>query len=192
MIDKSERKATVERQGTIIVVRMTGGADCLWLNMYLDTDAGQMTCDSDIGFYSYHWGRAVTKHKDFASFCCEWLADEHWLLRKCIGEQHVPIDFDKEATVEALRKMYTEYYEGEDVDATDFEDVIDEANAYDDSNTWSVALQCYAYARDVELPEEWWECIVNGYTPWQKRFAEICREVIVPELEKLIGGVSDG
>lgn len=33
MIDKSKRKATVEQAGSVVVVRMTGGPDCLWLNM---------------------------------------------------------------------------------------------------------------------------------------------------------------
>ena len=54
MIDKSKRKATVEQNGNMVVVRMTGGPDCLWLNMYLDTVDWQMTCDSDIGFYAYN------------------------------------------------------------------------------------------------------------------------------------------
>ena len=33
MIDKSLRKATVEHYGDLIVVRMMGGGDCLWLNL---------------------------------------------------------------------------------------------------------------------------------------------------------------
>ena len=184
MIDKTKRKATAQRNGDIVVIRMTGGPDCLWLNMYLDTAAGQMTCDSDIGFYSYHWGSTITKNRDFVSFCCEWLADKNWLLRKCISEQHVPLYLDKTATVEALRKMYAEYYEDEDIDTTDFEDMLGDC-PYDDKDSWCVALTYSASAHDVELPEEWWECIVEGYSPWQKRFAEICREVIVPALMQL-------
>ena len=31
-----------------------------------------------------------------------------------------------------------------------------------------------------------WESIVEDYKNWQKRFAEICREVIVPELKRMI------
>lgn len=185
MIDKSKRKAEVCRNGAIVAIYMTGGPDCLWMNMYLDTDTWLMTCDSDIGFYSYHWRRNAGKD-GFLKLCIQWLSDEAWLLRKCIGERNAPLEFDKSATVEALREMYAEYYEGEDVDTTDFEDVIDYACAYDDKNAWCAALTATADARYVELPEEWWECIVEAYSPWQKRFAEICREVIVPELEKLV------
>lgn len=54
MIDKSLCKAKAERYGNLIVVRMTGCGDCLWMNMYLDGDVGQMTCDSDIGSYAYY------------------------------------------------------------------------------------------------------------------------------------------
>ena len=39
MIDKTLRKATAERHGPMVVIRMTGGGfDCLWLNMYLDCE----------------------------------------------------------------------------------------------------------------------------------------------------------
>lgn len=36
-----------------------------------------------------------------------------------------------------------------------------------------------------------WESIVEDYTPQQKRFAEICREVIVQELKRMMKGGSD-
>ena len=49
MIDKSRWKTRVEKQGNIIAIYFTGGGECLWLNMYLDTEHWQMTCDSDIG-----------------------------------------------------------------------------------------------------------------------------------------------
>lgn len=187
MIDKSKRKATVEQHGPITVVRMTGGPDCLWLNMYLDSEAGQMTCDSDIGFYAYHWGRYIPKDESFLQFCCRWLSDAEWLLRKCIGERHVPIQFDRDGTIESLRKEYAEWIDGEDLDTFDFEDAIDEAYAYHDKDSWCAAFQIAADANGVELPEEWWSCICEVYTPWQKRFAEICREVVVPEIRKVIG-----
>ena len=112
MIDKTLRKATAERHGPMVVIHMTGGPDCLWLNMYLDCEKGQMTCDSDIGFYAYRprsrWGG-----ESFIAFCIRLLSDEEWLLSDC--------------------------------------------------------------------------CVVRSYVKqWQKRFAEICREVIVPELQKLV------
>ena len=111
MIDKSLRKATAERHGPVVVVHMTGGPDCLWMNMYLDCDKGQMTCDSDIGSYAYHWGNSWDGD-DFITFCICWLSNEEWLLRKCTKEK-------------------------------------------------------------------------RSEKAWQKRFAEICREVIVPALERL-------
>lgn len=194
MIDKSMRKATVEQQGTMIVVRMTGGMDCLWLNMYLDTIAGQMTCDSDIGFYAYHWGKGAIKTESFVQLCVRWLADENWLLRKCIGERHADKGFDAEETRRNLIEAYKE--ENEHPDETDcdtyfLEEAISRANQFDDVDAWSAVLQEAATSLDIELPEEWWDCIKRDYTPWQKRFAEICREVIVPELEKLIGGAEE-
>ena len=183
MFDKTKRKATAHRNGDIVVIRMTGGPDCLWLNMYLDTDAWQMTCDSDIGFYSYHWQRNASKD-GFLELCTRWLSDEGWLLRKCIGENRVAKFFDKAATVESMCEMFKEYYADEDCEMADFEGMLEDIS-YDDKDSWCAALVYSAPAYDVELPEEWWECIVEDYTPWQKRFAEICREVIVPALMQL-------
>ena len=184
MFDKSNRKATAQRNGDIVVIRMTGGPDCLWLNMYLDTDAWQMTCDSDIGFYAYHWQRNDSKD-GFLELCTRWLHNEEWLLRKCIDEQHVAKDFDKTATIDALREMFKEYYVDEDDEIPDYDGMLEDIQ-YDDKDSWCTALDYSASSYGVELPEEWWDCIVEDYTPWQKRFAEICREVIVPELEKLL------
>lgn len=186
MFDKSNRKATAQRNGDIVVIRMTGGPDCLWLNMYLDTDAWQMTCDSDIGFYSYHWQRNASKD-GFLELCTRWLHNEEWLLRKCIDEQHVAKDFDKTATIDALREMFKEYYADEDDEIPDYDGMLEDI-PYDDKDSWCTALDYSASSYGVELPEEWWTCIVEDYSPQQKRFAEICREVIVPELEKLDGG----
>lgn len=185
MIDKSLRKATAERCGSVVVIRMTGGPDCLWLNMYLDTQEKQMTCDSDIGFYAYHWGHQATAHKSFLEFCCNWLADDEWLLRKCIGERHVQKQVNKAATKKAMMAAYLEenpHSERYEFDA--FLDAIAQAEQADDGQTYSLLL--YALERHFNLPENCYEYIEEEYTPWQKRFAEICREVIVPELEKLM------
>ena len=38
MVDKSKRTAIAKRESSMIVIRMNGGPDCLWLNMYLDTE----------------------------------------------------------------------------------------------------------------------------------------------------------
>ena len=188
MIDKSLRKAMAERFGSLIVVRMMGGEDCLWLNMYLDGAAGQMTCDSDIGSYAYHWGRHTSKSQSWTDFCCRWLSDEKWLLRKCCGERHARLLFDKTTSENELCRMFRKANE----DAPDLfllmddlADVICEAHGYDERSAWSTAITMTANHLGVELPDEWWNCIREEYTPWQKRFAEICREVIVPAIEEM-------
>lgn len=193
MIDKTLRKATAERHGPMVAIHMTGGCDCEWLNMYLDCEQGQMTCDSDIGFYSYHWGRRWTG-EDFVSFCIRWFSDEEWLLRKCIGEQHIEKEFDREASIEELRRSFSSEHETDEdeVDADtfdmlcEFDRVLEIAGGYDDHARFAAALCVAADERGVDLPDEWWSCLVEDYTPWQKRFAEICREVIVPELKRMM------
>ena len=85
MIDKTLRKATAERHGPVVVVRYIGGFDCLWLNMYLDCKYGQMTCDSDIGSYSYKWYRCADNGDDFIRFCTKWLANEEAKIVAVIG-----------------------------------------------------------------------------------------------------------
>lgn len=188
MIDKTIRKATAERHGPVVVVRYTGGGDCLWLNMYLDCEQGQMVCDSDIGFYAYHWG-SCWYGEDFISFCTRWLANEEWLLRKCIGENHEELAFDRHETVLNLRKAYDDMHNSGDEDSDvyfSFDEILDVANGFDNKNQFIAALSVLADERGVELPDEWWSCIVEDYTPWQKRFAEICREVIVPELKRMM------
>lgn len=193
MIDKTLRKATAERHGTVVVVHMTGGCDCMWLNMYLDCENGQMTCDSDIGLYAYHWGNRWNG-EDFIAFCIRWFYDDEWLLRKCIDEKHVEKEFDRDASIEGLRRAFAEENETDEdetysdtFDLTcEFDNVLEIAEGYDNHAQFVAALAVAAEERDVELPEEWLDCLVEDYTPWQKRFAEICREVIVPELRKLV------
>lgn len=186
MIDKSKRTATAEQSGNMIVIRMKGGPDCLWMNMYLDTQDWQMTCDSDIGFYAYHWGRGAGRaDRDFLGFCIDWLSDENWLLRKCIDEQHMELGFDAEKSKKELMRMFIED-NGEGCDTYDFVEALEAADGYsDNAKQWGAALNTICDRLDVTLPDEWWECVVEDYTPWQRRFAEICRELIVPELLKL-------
>lgn len=182
---RSRRKATAQRMGEMIVIRMTGGPDCLWMHMYLDTEKWQMTCDSDVGHYAYRWGAPTKPLETFAEFCLNWLTNEKWLLRKCVDEQHPERKFDIERTVDGLRTICLEYGDLE-FDPDRLDDVIDEAYSFSQSaDAWSAAIQLVAEMQGVELPEEWYECICMDYTPQQKRFAEICREVIVPELKKL-------
>lgn len=104
MINKSAFKAKVEKQGSIVAIRVTGDGSCLWLNMYLDTAECQMTCDSDIGSYAYHWGKESAKF-DFVNFCLCWLANEEWLLRKCVGKQGIPLSFWQKRFAEICREI---------------------------------------------------------------------------------------
>lgn len=187
MIDKSKRKATVTECGQVITIRMTGGPDCLWLNMYLDTESWLMVCDSDIGSYSYRWGKNASRAESFLEFCCNWLADEEWLLRKCIGEKNESKRFLLEQAESALREMVIEYNSGDDdFDEYYLDEMLSFASGYEESaKAWTLAIYTYADAHGIDLPEEWYECIEEDYTPWQQRFAEICNEVIVPELERI-------
>ena len=184
MIDKSLRKATAERYGDLIVVRMTGGEDCLWLNLYLDKATGQMTCDSDIGSYAYHWGRSPS-NGNWTEFCCNWLSNSEWLLRKCCGERNAEMGFDQDATLEELRLRMMEGKEDDENAQAYVEYVLEAAANYDTRREFAVALNVAADIQRVDLPEEWWDCLVEHYTPWQLRFAEICREVIVPAIRKM-------
>lgn len=183
MIDKSLRKATAERYGDLIVVHMIGGGDCLWLNMYLDGDAGQMTCDSDIGSYAYQWGNNA--EDDWTDFWCKWLSNEKWLLRKCCGERNAEMGFDQDATLEELRLRMMEGKADDENAQAYVEYVLEAAAGYDTRREFAVALNVAADIQRVDLPEEWWDCLVEHYTPRQLRFAEICREVIVPAIRKM-------
>ena len=185
MIDKIKRKVVAERHGDMVSIRMTGGPDCLWLNMYLDTRDWQMTCDSDIGSYAYHWGYPTsTKGESFIRFCCRWFCDEEWLLRKCIGERYGEKQLNLGKTVDNLRAMIHEDTDGEDEDNLEY--ALESAEGYGDSKeSWVAAFAVAADREMTYLPDEWHECICEDYTAWQKRFAEICRLNIVPELERM-------
>lgn len=190
MIDKSLRKAKAERHGNLIVVHVTGGEDCLWLNMYLDGDVGQMTCDSDIGSYAYHWGPEPNSF-DWTGFWCKWLANEEWLLRKCCGERKAEKQFDLDATLGELRLRMMEGKEDDENAQAYVEYVLEVVADYDTRREFAVALNVAADTQRVDLPDEWWDCLVERYTPYQLRFAEICREVIVPAIRKMDKEKSD-
>lgn len=183
MYDKSKWKTKVEKHGNIIAVYFTGGGECLWLNMYLDMEDWQMTCDSDIGAYAYRWGKPRNGSESFLSFCCRWLYDDEWLLRKCVGEKN-RMEFCADHTAENLRDKVKEWYGDKEYDQDALEEILEEASGYlDNSTAWFAAVGRMAEEQDFELPEEWYCCGVYDYSVWQKRFAEICAESIVPELE---------
>ena len=189
MTNRILRGTTAERHGSVVVVRYTGDDHCLWLNMYLDCETWQMTCDSDIGSYSYNWGKCIHKGDDFLQFCIKWFADEDWLLRKCIDDKNVPKEFNWHETMLNLRKVCDDIHINWDEDYgvyCTFDEVLDVANGYDNKDQLIAALSVMADDRGIELPDEWWNCIVEDYTPQQKRFAEICREDIVPKLKELL------
>lgn len=185
MIDKSLRKATAERYGDLIVVRMKGSEDCLWMNMYLDKATGQMTCDSDIGSYACHWGRGTPLYGNWTEFCCNWLSNSEWLLRKCCVERNAEMGIDQDATLEELRLRMMEGKEDDENAQAYVEYVLEAAADYDTRREFAVAINVAADIQRVDLPEEWWGCLVERYTPWQLRFAEICREVIVPAIKAM-------
>ena len=189
MTNKILSGTTAERHGPVVVVRYTGDDYCLWLNMYLDCEHRQMTCDSNIGSYSYNWGRCIHKGNGFLRFCVEWLADEDWLLRKCVDDKCMPKKFNWHETMFNLQKVYDDIRNNWDEDygvCCTFDEMLDVANGYDNKDQLIAALSVMADDRGLELPDEWWNCIVEDYTPQQKRFAEICRKDIVPKLKELL------
>lgn len=190
MIDKSMRKAVAKRCGDVIVIHMDGGGDCLWLNMYLDEYAGQMTCDSDIGSYAYRCGWFFDERQNWLDFCCQWLANSEWLLRNCCRERKTERAFDRKQSISSLREYFRQVNENADAQDT-FEEVLEIAEGYDDERSFAVALNVAADERRIELPEEWWNCLDTYYTPWQRRFAEICREVVVPAIRAMEASEED-
>jgi hypothetical protein len=83
-----------------------------------------------------------------------------------------------------LRDEVKEWYGDEEYDQETLEEILEEASGYsDNSQAWFSVVGRMAEEQDFELPEEWYCCGVYDYSVWQKRFAEICAESIVPELE---------
>lgn len=190
MIDKTKFRCTAKKQGDVVVIHVYGDGSCLWLNMYLDKD-WQMVCDSDIGTYAYNW-HGHNGVDAFVAFCCDWLADEDWLLRKCVEDKHEAKYYDLATTKEALIDMCKAYVADWSTDdkgnyMADINELLEDARHYRDyQDYWVTAMYVLSEDRGIDLPECWYECVVSEYTPRQKRFAEICREVIVPELKKLM------
>lgn len=183
MIDKSKFCCTAKKHGDVVVIHVYGDGSCLWINMYLDK-YWQMVCDSDIGTFAYNWNRY--KGVDaFVAFCCEWFANENWLLRKCVDEQLVEKAFDG---VESAKNLWTKIKcANPDCGVEEIDDLINDAEMYSDNKeAWFASIHINADMRDIEMPEEWWECVVETYTPRQKKFAEICREVVAPELRRMM------
>lgn len=183
MIDKSKFRCTAKKQGDVVVIHVYGDGSCLWLNMYLDKD-WQMACDSDIGTYAYNWNR-YNGVDAFVAFCCEWFVNTNWLLRKCVDEQWLKKTFDG---AESAKNLWTKIKcKNPDCGVEEIDDLFNEAEPYSDNKeAWLVTMNINADRYGIELPDEWWEHIIERYTPQQNRFAEICKEVIVPELKKLM------
>ena len=108
-------------------------------------------------------------------------------------EQKVRAVFDKskwKTVVEKHGNIIVVHFTGggEEYDKDALEEILDEASGYsDNAQAWFAAVGRMAEEQDFELPEEWYCCGIYDYSVWQKRFAEICAESIVPELEKLLG-----
>lgn len=167
-------KAKAEKCGHIIAVYIKGGPECLWLRMYLDCKTGQMTCDSDIGHFACVM---PTKEKPFSG----WLKNTDWMLRKCVHP--LDMEFRRGASEDCLREMVGE----EEGDIDGLESVLLSAEEYDTSvDAWETAVLLSANDEGYDLPLEWYDCVIRCYTPQQKRFAEICRDVIAPEVERVM------
>lgn len=172
-MDFSKYKATAEKCGHIIAVYVEGDPMCLWMHMYLDCRNGQMTCDSDIGMFA-----CMMPIK--ADLFSRWLRKADWLLRKCVKPNEM--EFRLNESIDCLREMADD----EDLDMEELNDVIYENDYTQDAESWMTALQLIADQKGFELPDEWYDCVIRCYTPQQKRFAEICRDVIAPEVERVM------
>lgn len=167
-------KATAEKCGHIIAVYVEDDPMCLWMRMYLDCRNGQMTCDSDIGHF------ACVMPINAYPFAHNLMKTE-WLLMKCVE----PFDmaFRLELSIDRLREMAID----EELDIEELNDVIYEAGDHtQNAESWLTALKLIADRKGFELPEEWYDCIIRMYTKQQMRFAEICRDVIAPEVERVM------
>lgn len=184
MNEVSNRRVQITGDGEVVIIRMRGGPDCMWLNMYLDTRDWQMTCDSDVGSYAFRFGPPRIS-RSFLRFCIDWLGDENYLLRKCVGEMRLDKTLMLEETESAFRAMIYEFYGDEEFDEDALDGILCDAEGYSDTaQSWAFAVQVHAEWADFQLPEEWYECVREGYSPMQKRFAEICKNTIAPELER--------
>lgn len=167
-------KATSEKCGHIIAVYVEGDPMCLWLRMYLDCKTGQMACDSDIGHFACVM---PIKEKPFSG----WLKNTGWMLRKCVHP--LDMEFRRDASEDYLREMVRE----EEGDIDGLESVLLSADEYgDEEGAWLTAVTLIADNEDYDLPWDWVDCVIRCYTPQQKRFAEICRDVIAPEVERVM------
>lgn len=167
-------KATAEKCGHIIAVYVTGDYMCMWMRMYLDCRNGQMVCDSDIGHFA-----CVMPIKE--ELFPHWLRNTDWILKKCVK----PLDqeFRRSASEDCLREMVRE----EEGDIDGLESVLLSAEEYGENvDSWLIAVEWIAENEDFDLPYGWSDCVIRCYTPQQKRFAEICRDVIAPEVERVM------
>lgn len=99
---------------------------------------------------------------------------------------HRPKAFNAEKSVYALRDIAAEAGEDEEYQIK-LDDIIDEAYAYaSDKDAWAAAINLGADYYGIDLPCEWWECLVEEYTPRQRRFARLCSDVIAPELRRML------
>lgn len=167
-------KATAEKCGHIIAVYVEGDHACLWMRMYLDCRNGQMTCDSDIGHF------ACVMPINAYPFSHN-LRKTEWLLRKCVNP------FDMKFNVIASENFLREIVREGEGDLDGLESVLMSARGYEDnSDAWIIAVDWIAKYECFDLPYNWTDCVIRYYTEQQKRFAEICRDVIAPEVERVM------
>lgn len=165
---------SAEKCGHIIAVYVKGGLECSWLRMYLDCKTGQMACDSDIGTFAC---RIPIKTISFSSL----LKKPYWLLKKCVK----PCDmrFSWSVSESCLCQMVRE----DGGDLAGLKSVLQRANEYTDSaDAWLTAVDLIADRDNYDLPCDWAECVEHFYMPQQTLFAKICRDVIAPEVERVM------
>ena len=190
-----KRSVTVEKNGNVIAVYMTGGYDCLWLNMYIDTKRFTITADSDIGNYAFSMFR-WDEDEGFVEYLARKFKDSDFVLRHFIGPANRVLD--REASKNSIRRYFEDQLEDDD-NRDGFLSALDDAFEYvdDDCSTEDTQLYLYRLEREadslgIELNGDWYEYAVDDYTAWHKRFAEICERNIAPALKSFIKEADNG
>lgn len=177
-------KATVTREGRLLVVRVKGDGRYLWMDMVIDADHTNVMVTSDIETYVKHF-----YYMDESLFeeylALRWLCYREWTLRKFVDEGGDEKEFDPEAAIQCLIEMNDE---DNCMTCSDIDAIRDACGEYTNADAFMAAVATFANANDIDLPDEWYDCREAGtdYTAWQKRFADICAEVIAPAIEEFL------
>ena len=155
---------------------------CLWARFYFNLDRYELLIESDCGSYGYKWvdGTKETFLELIARM------DTGYFCDKMCGRPSV---FDYEATKNCLRNYYA--YETEDV-KKELEDIFESIeDTCGDPEESAYFIDLFTDENDGTF-EDIWECIVNDYSPNQKKICEIFETAIQPKVKEIIKESKEG